>query len=91
MLTIDYHTTTEIWLHLEDYYNAGVTPQQAKEVIESIADGAGRLTCRPSHCNGNWIVQTLYTSSNCIEAIVADIQNKLDALVQETKPQPEMA
>lgn len=30
---IDFHTTTRIWLSLEDYYNAGLTPEQAREAI----------------------------------------------------------
>jgi alkylhydroperoxidase/carboxymuconolactone decarboxylase family protein YurZ len=32
-MKIDYHTTTCIWLHLEEFYNKGLTPDEAKEVL----------------------------------------------------------
>ncbi len=58
-MRLDYHTTTRVWLSLEDYYNAGLTPERAKEIIESLRDEDGYpLHCEPGGINRNWIVET---------------------------------
>jgi hypothetical protein len=61
MSTLRYFTSINIWLHLEDYYRAGLTPEQAKEIIEKIVDpfsACQTLTCEPSMLNRNWIVHS---------------------------------
>jgi hypothetical protein len=76
---IGYHTTTEIWLSLESYYNRGMTPKWAGEVIERVHDHPGRyLTCEPSGFNGNWIVRTMWTNPEDVRQVVRDIERALD-------------
>jgi len=67
---ITYFVTESLWLSLESYYNAGLTPERAKEIIESlrVSDGALYMRCEPSGLNRNWIVHLPYDTST-IQAI----------------------
>lgn len=78
---VNYHTTTNIWLHLEDFYNKGLTPEKAKELIESIKDPCAinsYLKCHPMGINHNWIVEC-YGSSNDVYGIVYEIECVLNS------------
>jgi hypothetical protein len=58
-MRINYHLSTNIWLHLEDFYNNGLTPEEAKKAIETVKDYTGSyLHCESSGFNGNWTVDT---------------------------------
>jgi hypothetical protein len=63
---INYFTTTRIWLHLQDFYNRGMTPERAKEVIEQIPDPG-------SHLNRNWIVETALNEQTAVVDLVREI------------------
>lgn len=85
-MKINYSTSINIWLHLEDYYNAGMSPEKAREVIESIVDpsqrggysSASKLRCSPMGLNGNWIVKSFAMTDYEIENIVSTIEWHLD-------------
>ena len=82
---IDYFVTSELWLSLEDYTNAGLTSGQIREIIENITepfqkngyDSGHKLTCRPMMINGNWIVSTISTDTREFEIIVGLIEARL--------------
>lgn len=79
MPEIDYHTSINIHLSLEDYYNSGLSPEDAKKVIESIRDpglSTTNLYCRPAGINNNWIVQT-NAPQVCIRTLVRVIDHAL--------------
>lgn len=70
---INYFTTTEIWLSLEDYYNQGLPPEKAKEIIERIRNPYGSntyLSCEKSGLNDNWIVRTFAKTPEQIRNVV---------------------
>ena len=73
-MKLHYHTSIRIWLHLEDYYTRGLTPEQAREVIEKIPDGSGGyFHCEPSGLNDNWIVDAPYKHHGAIDDLVSII------------------
>lgn len=77
-----YHTTTLIWLSLEDYYNKGLDPEKAKEIIENMIDPIGQLgttnlRCSPMGLNRNWIVETFANDDRDIEFVVRMIESQL--------------
>lgn len=83
---VGYYTTTNISLSLEGYHNEGLTPQETREVIETIYDPAGndKFHCTPGGINQNWSIRTWGHSTECIEEIIELIQIELDlALVQK--------
>lgn len=76
---INYWVSSEIWLSLEDYYNKGITPKRAKELIESISDARGRkLNCRESGINDNWIVKTMMNNPDDHTRLVWKIESLLE-------------
>jgi len=82
--------TSVLWLSLEKYYNQGLTPERAKELIEKIPDPGslvgGPLRCESARLNGNWNVHTSSCDSNTIYEIIDDISLVLDnelKLIQE--------
>ena len=84
---IKYHTTTDIWLDLEDYYNKGLTPKRAIELIEGInepiADDyapliSSRLRCEKEALWDDLIVKSSAISSEEIQRIVDLIENAID-------------
>jgi len=81
---IAYYTTTLIHLSLEDYHNAGLTPEETREIIESIADPGSSslmLSCEPAGINHNWNVRTMLPSGKhnhvTIGWLVYAIENRL--------------
>jgi len=86
MLRIDYHTDMRIWLSLEDYYNAGLTSERTKEIIESITDPTQcgiysskyKLHCESSYLEGSWIVTSGAVNKYDVEEIVSNIKCLLD-------------
>lgn len=77
-MRINFHTTSRLWLHLEDYYNQGYTPEQVKEVIERYRDDDGnRLRCEPMGLNGNWIVEVFSNDRDYHARLVASITETL--------------
>lgn len=87
---LKYSTANLIFLDLKEYYEKGVTPDQARCVIEDIQDASGtHLNCEPSGKNNNW---TVWCPHGNIECLVADIEYELDYLVslkQDTGTQPQ--
>lgn len=76
---INYWVSSEIWLSLESYYNKGITPKRAKELIESIyVVRGGKLNCRESGINGNWIVKTRLNDPDNHAFIVQKIEYLLE-------------
>jgi hypothetical protein len=83
-MQIDYHTTSELWLSLEAFYNRGVTPAEVKAIIERMPDpGSSSLTlrCHPSGFNDNWIVGTRSNDRATHRAIVDRIRVELELLL----------
>ena len=82
----NYHTTTSIWLSLEDFHNAGLTSEQTKEAIEKMEDPlAGhniKLKCRPMGINGNWIVETQAKHPDDADWVVSLIEARLGRLLK---------
>jgi hypothetical protein len=89
---INYYPTTLIHLSLEDFYNDGMTPEQAKQIIEGISDPAAtatlgynfKLKCSPQYINGNWNVETWATTPENIHQIVRMIEWYLTKAMRDT-------
>lgn len=81
------NVTSVIWLSLEDYYNKGLTPARAKELIQTITDpgsaGGLKLYCTSSGLNGNWNVETQTRNGDYIEFIAMNIEFVLDEELAE--------
>ena len=82
-----YFVTSVIWLSLEEYYNAGLTPEQAKNTIELMSDpasgGGMKLRCEKQFVNSNWNVLTGLTDPYRIRLLVEDIYRSLDMALKE--------
>ena len=87
-----YYITSEIHLSLEDYHNAGLSPDETKETIEGIVNpfqangfysSCDRLRCHPSGINHNLVVRTLQTDPLRISHIVDIIRYELDQKLNE--------
>lgn len=82
---IDYHTTTDIWLHLEEYYNKGLSPEEAKEIIEGIVEPfqfyiistGNTLRTKPMGINGNLIVESNAREPQEVRHVVALIEDAI--------------
>ena len=85
VLNLNYFTTSRIHLSLEDYHNAGLTPEETKAEIEKIRDPAssGFLYCEQSGINRNWTVRTMATNKDLISDIVFQIEIKLFELLEQ--------
>ena len=86
---MNYHTSTIIWLSLEPYYNRGLKPERAKEIIEKVLDFPDSL--EHQGINGNWNVRTLRTRREDIDLLVLDIEYALstelsDSLTNHKQP-----
>lgn len=82
------HVSSTIWLTLEEYYNKGVTPEQAKEAIEALPDlgsSSLRLVCESQGLNYNWNVRTTATSPYIIKDILRMIEMALNRLLKENQ------
>lgn len=91
---INYFATCELWLSLEDYWNAGLDRDRAKEIIERMPDPGSctlNLRCTDSGMNGNWIVRTSATSPVTHECIVGEIRDALDDELDRTQASAEVA
>lgn len=78
---INYHTTCELWLHLEDYTNAGLEQKRMIKIINAMPDiGSAtlNLSCTPMGVNSNLIVRTSATKPDAHVEIVADIEVALE-------------
>lgn len=92
-MELNYNTDMRIWLHLEDYHNAGLTQQQTKEIIEKIIQpfqGAYYSSTMTLHCqwmglNGNLIVTGGINTEAQAEVVVYLIQRKLDLALKEVQ------
>lgn len=82
---IPYRVTSEIWLSLEDFYSNGVTPEQAKQVIEDMPDPGGslNLSCEGSGFNHNWIVRTQSNNPDVHREIVWGIWWRLTKFMEK--------
>jgi len=86
MIKIRYHLTTNINLGLEDYHNAGISPERSKELIESIVEpnqhygysSTLKLHCTPTGINRNWSVETTAQHKDDIDYVILLIARKLD-------------
>lgn len=79
---ISYHVTSNIYLSLEEYYNNGLTPAKAKEIIERINDPVSqnrRLSTESAFINGNLIINTMATNPDHIYYIVIMVTEALDS------------
>lgn len=89
------NVTSVLWLSLEDYYNKGLTPARAKELIEKIPDpgsaGGLKLYCSSSGLNGNWNVETQATKRNYLELIEMFIEDALEDEMYEMEKEKEEA
>jgi hypothetical protein len=77
---LEFHTYKMISLSLEDFYNKGITPEQAKEVIEGIT---GQFSCSPTGTNNNWQFQAL-PSQYCVLKTICEIEYRLSLLLEES-------
>lgn len=73
---LDYWVSSNLWLHLEGFFNAGLNADQCRAVIEAMPDPYSEscnLSCRPMGVNGNWIVETRATSRQELADVVERI------------------
>jgi len=84
---IGYYTTSILHLSLEPFYNAGLSPEEARTAIESIInpfqpDGfyssEDRLRTERQFINGNWNVLTTTNNPLDHEMLVRIIEDRLD-------------
>lgn len=86
-MKINYHRTSELWLSLEAFYNAGYTPEQLKRVIEATPDiGGYGLRCEPAALNENWIVKTYSNDPGFHRMLVDHIAQAILDLQPEQPP-----
>jgi hypothetical protein len=86
---MNYYVTSIIHLSLEDYYNAGLTPEHAKTVIELMNDPGSsglKLQCRNQGINHNWNVITGLTDPEHISWLVGRICVNLDMALENGPP-----
>lgn len=80
-MKLNYYTTTTIHLSLEDFHNAGLSPEKTKMVIESIINpllhcgysSGDKLRCSSSGLNSNWNVNVMVNHPEKIKFIVDEI------------------
>lgn len=83
MNAIRYWASSQLWLSLESFHNAGLTPEQTKAAIEKIPDPGSTLMlrCEPMGINGNWIVRTGCNDPRDHREIVIEITDRLNSLL----------
>ena len=88
--TLPFYTMTEINLALEDFHNAGLTPEETKKVIEGMYDpyGNSKFYCHASGINSNWFIKTFGPESGVAE-IVMEIQFRLEDKLLEKRLEKE--
>lgn len=85
---MNYHISSIIWLSLEKYYNKGLKPNEAKEIIEALPDLGSyslNLSCREQGINNNWNVMTSSTNKDIIRDIVSMIEDRLVSFLNNKK------
>lgn len=85
---ITYHVTSRVWLHLEEFYGQGITSDDARGVIERMADPGSsslNLSCESSGCNGNWIVGTQSIDPRVHAELVRRIAVELGVILRNKK------
>jgi hypothetical protein len=79
---LNYYVTSVIHLSLEEYHNAGLTPEETKACIEKMPDpgsyAGGRLRCEPSGINRNWNVYTMCIDLDEALCLTRRIENALE-------------
>ena len=88
-MNLHYSTSTVIWLHLEDYHNAGLSSAETRKIIEGLADPIQRygyssdikLSCFPMGLSGNWKVSGNAVTQSEVERTVEIIRLSLDIAV----------
>jgi len=93
MNELSYHVTGLIRLYLENYHNAGLTPEETKSIIEKILDDVpsrrdwgffpGNLRCISQGINHNWNVHTRFTHPEDIRFLVGEIKFELDRALNQ--------
>jgi hypothetical protein len=81
MLKIGHYDRTEISLQLEEFYNAGLTSKEAKDIIEKIS--LYNLYCQPAGLNGNWTITINSRSDQAIDDIIRTISYALHLALQK--------
>lgn len=83
-MKLSFYTKTVINLSLENYHNAGLTPEETRSVIEDMYDpyGCTKFHCSPSGINSNWSIST-YGPEGGAEMIVFEIQTRLDWFLEK--------
>ncbi len=62
-MRLRYHTSTLVWLSLEDFHNAGLTPEEIIHDLNNMRNDHGEyLYFEPSGFNNNLIIQNPGTS-----------------------------
>lgn len=85
---MNYYFSSIIHLSLESYYNRGLTPEKAKEIIEGIRDYGsdyGNLWCQSSGINSNWSVRTLATDPVLLDGIARLILIQIEDYLSKNK------
>jgi hypothetical protein len=84
-MQIHYHLTTNIHLSLENYHNAGLTPEETKAAIERIQspNSALNLYCTPQGINSNWNVCVYSRNLEVIDEVVWQIKYALDCALED--------
>lgn len=93
---LGYGTTTCVSLYLEPFYNEGMSPDQARKIIESFRDASGpmrpamRLFCSPAGINNNWKFEVYSTNQHYVSDLLEDISYALNLeLAANGKPKKE--
>lgn len=88
---LGYGTTTCVSLYLEPFYNEGMSPDQARKIIESFRDASGpmrpsmKLSCRPTGINYSWKFDLMTRDGNRIAMLVEDIGYALNVELAKIK------
>lgn len=90
---MNFYTFTEIHLSLEDFHNAGLTPEETKEIIEATIDPfsprGARFFAESSGINHNWKIKTSAKAPSSIRTIVFMFDSIFcEALVKKGKKIP---
>ena len=82
---LNFYTTTNISLSLEDFTNSGLTQAEMKAEIEKIPDlrGTNKMWVEHSGFNHNLIVRTMCTHPDDIQEIVDRVQFRLLCLLEK--------
>lgn len=71
------YVMAEVNLSLEDFHNAGMTPEQTKAVIERFYDPLiphAKLHCAPTGINRNWKFKVMTTEPETVDFLLDEIE-----------------